>query len=46
MTEPFILERLSVGPIQVNCFLVACPRTFEAMVIDPGDEGERILAEA
>ncbi|HDR47172.1 MAG TPA: MBL fold metallo-hydrolase [Geoalkalibacter subterraneus] len=38
-----ILERLAVGPLQVNCFIIACPETLEAAVIDPGDEGERIL---
>lgn len=41
-----ILERLAVGPLQVNCFIVACPETLEAAVIDPGDEGERILEAA
>ena len=27
-----------------NCFIVGCPQTLEAAVIDPGDEPERILA--
>jgi glyoxylase-like metal-dependent hydrolase (beta-lactamase superfamily II) len=26
-----------------NCYLVACPETKEAIVIDPGDEGKRIF---
>ena len=43
MSSPFLLQSLCVGPIQVNCFLVACPDTSEAMVIDPGEEGERIM---
>lgn len=38
-----ILQRIPVGPLQVNCFLIGCPQTREAAVIDPGDEGERIL---
>ncbi|MCD6525717.1 MAG: MBL fold metallo-hydrolase [Desulfuromonas sp.] len=38
-----LVETLAVGPLQVNCYLVACPRTKKAMIIDPGDEGERIL---
>jgi len=38
-----LIETLAVGPLQVNCFIAACPATREAMVIDPGDEGERIL---
>ncbi len=37
------IEALAVGPLQVNCFIVACPVTRQAAVIDPGDEGERIL---
>jgi glyoxylase-like metal-dependent hydrolase (beta-lactamase superfamily II) len=37
------IHQLSVGPLQVNCFLVACLKTRDAMVIDPGEEGARIL---
>ena len=43
MTENLLVHQLSVGPLQVNCFVVACQRTREAMVIDPGEEGPRIL---
>lgn len=39
-----LIETLAVGPLQVNCFIVACDKTRKAAVIDPGDEGERILA--
>lgn len=35
---------LPVGPLQCNCQLVACPRTKEAVLVDPGDEAEKILA--
>ncbi|BCA79575.1 MBL fold metallo-hydrolase [Desulfuromonas sp. AOP6] len=37
-----IVECLSVGPLQVNCFIIADEPSREAMVVDPGDEGERI----
>ena len=37
-----ILETLVVGALSTNCYLVGCQRTREAMVIDPGDEEERI----
>lgn len=43
MSENLIIHQLSVGPLQVNCFLVACPKTRDAMVVDPGEEGSRIL---
>ena len=39
-----IIEALPVGPLQVNCYLVGCEKTREALVVDPGDEGGRILA--
>lgn len=41
MNEP-VIEFLEVGPIGTNCYLVTCPETGEVMVIDPGDEAERI----
>ncbi len=39
------LHRLTVGPLQENCYLVVDPATREAAVVDPGDEAGRILAE-
>jgi glyoxylase-like metal-dependent hydrolase (beta-lactamase superfamily II) len=39
-----ILERLTVGQLQVNCYILGCERTRQALVVDPGDEAERILA--
>jgi len=33
-----ILEVRAVPPFQKNGFVVGCPRTREAIVIDPGDE--------
>jgi hydroxyacylglutathione hydrolase len=41
-----ILERFEVGPFLVNCYLVGCEDTHEAMIIDPGDMGDHILARA
>ncbi len=40
-----IQQTLVVGPLQCNCVLLGCERTKEAVVIDPGDEGPRILTE-
>lgn len=39
-----LVERITVGPLQVNCYLVAYPETLEAIIIDPGDEPHRISA--
>jgi hydroxyacylglutathione hydrolase len=33
-----------VGPLQCNCVLLACPDTLEAVLIDPGDEPQKILS--
>ncbi|MBA3035560.1 MAG: MBL fold metallo-hydrolase [Desulfobacterium sp.] len=38
-----IIEDLIVGPIMSNCFIVGCETTKEAVVIDPGDESNKIL---
>lgn len=38
-----ILIRLVVGPLQVNCFILADEKTKDAVVIDPGDDAEDIL---
>lgn len=37
------LETLAVGPLQVNCFIVVCEKTRKTLIVDPGDEAERIL---
>jgi hydroxyacylglutathione hydrolase len=39
-----IVQSLVVGPIQANCFILGCEKTREAVVIDPGDEANRILS--
>ncbi|MBN1998576.1 MBL fold metallo-hydrolase [candidate division KSB1 bacterium] len=38
-----ILEKIVVGPMQVNCYIIGCEQTRQAAVIDPGDEEEYIL---
>ncbi len=38
-----MLECLTVGPLQENCYLLADPATQEAVLIDPGDEAARLL---
>lgn len=41
-----IIETLRIPPYDVNTYLVVCPETREAAVIDPAGESERILATA
>ncbi|MEW6162532.1 MAG: MBL fold metallo-hydrolase [Nitrospirota bacterium] len=38
-----IMRSLVVGPLEANCFIIADENTREALVIDPGDEPDRIL---
>ena len=38
-----IVACITVGMFAENCYLYACPHTREAVIIDPGDEAERIL---
>src|ERR1700676_4567479 len=42
--ERMIHEILPVGPLQCNCSIVGDETTREAMVIDPGDDIEDVLA--
>lgn len=39
-----IVRQFTVGPLQENCFLVADEETRQAVLIDPGDEPDRLLA--
>jgi glyoxylase-like metal-dependent hydrolase (beta-lactamase superfamily II) len=41
--ENFILERFEVGPFMVNAYILGCLKSGTAAIIDPGDEGDRIL---
>jgi glyoxylase-like metal-dependent hydrolase (beta-lactamase superfamily II) len=45
MANPLQVLQLPLGPTQTNCYLVADPATQDAVVIDPGYEAPRILAE-
>ncbi|MBC2714167.1 MAG: MBL fold metallo-hydrolase [Desulfobacteraceae bacterium] len=38
-----IIKTLAVGPIMANCFIVGCENTKSAVVIDPGDDADKIL---
>ena len=38
-----IHETAVVGPLQCNCALLACPKTLEAVLIDPGDEPQKLI---
>ena len=38
-----IIKRITVGPLQENCYIVGDEETKQAIVIDPGDEPDRIL---
>ena len=37
------IEILVVGRLQTNCYLVYCQKTREALIIDPGDDGDYII---
>ncbi len=39
-----ILETVIVGPMQVNCYILACAEGRQAMIIDPGDQAHKIKA--
>ena len=38
-----IIRQMPLGPIQANCFILGCEETRKAVVIDPGDDADRIL---
>ena len=38
------VRMLTVGPVQENCFIVRRDGSDRALIVDPGDEAERILA--
>ncbi len=38
-----ILERLEVGPLMANCYIVGCDATQRGFIVDPGGDAERIL---
>ena len=38
-----IVDSLVVGALQVNCYLLGCEETQEAVIIDPGDQPDDVL---
>jgi hydroxyacylglutathione hydrolase len=41
---PAIVETFPVGVLQCNCTILGDPASGEAVVVDPGDDGDRILS--
>ena len=39
-----ILEHIKLGPMQANCYILADAHTRRAIIIDPGDEYEKVAA--
>lgn len=40
-----IFDLVVVGPLGVNCIILGCEETRQGIVVDPGDEVERVLAQ-
>ncbi|MCC6242003.1 MAG: MBL fold metallo-hydrolase [Gemmatimonadaceae bacterium] len=38
------VEQLTVGPLEENCWLLIDPVSHDAVLVDPGDEADRLLA--
>lgn len=38
-----IVEKLTMGPFMVNCYVVGEPETMDAVIIDAGDDADRII---
>ena len=38
-----IIKTLVVGPLETNSYILSCPKTKEAVVVDPGDESHLVL---
>ena len=39
-----IMETVVVGPLEVNCYILGCEKTMEGVVIDPGDDADKIVS--
>ncbi len=44
MSDAVTVHGFTVGPLQENCWLVSDPTTNDAVLVDPGDEADRLLA--
>ncbi len=40
-----LVKQLTVGLLEENCYLLGCPETGQAVIIDPGDSAQQILRE-
>lgn len=38
-----ILEKVVVGPLMVNCYVLGCKETLKGIVVDPGEDEQLIL---
>lgn len=38
-----IVKKLTVGPLEENCYIIGDSKTKQAIVVDPGDEPDRII---
>ncbi|MEW6110421.1 MAG: MBL fold metallo-hydrolase [Nitrospirota bacterium] len=38
------IENIMVGPLQSNCYIIYDEKSLEAIVVDPGDEPEKIIS--
>jgi len=39
-----VIYKITVGPMECNCYIVACDETRESVIIDPGGDAEKIKA--
>ena len=44
LANEIIVKQIPGGPFKVMTYLVACPRTREAVIIDPAGEEDKLLA--
>jgi glyoxylase-like metal-dependent hydrolase (beta-lactamase superfamily II) len=44
MSHALVRETFPVGPLACNCSIIGSPATGQAVVVDPGDEPDKVLA--
>jgi hydroxyacylglutathione hydrolase len=42
-TSGAVIRRITVGELDTNCWIIFDPNSRDAMIVDPGDEAQRIL---
>lgn len=40
---PQSVRRIVVGDLETNCYMLVCPHSGDAVLVDPGDDGGRLL---